>query len=170
MTDGHAARPPQNGNADDPSGGYPRHVGWFKEAFSGRLSDLVTCVVEREGESWNVSWASDGRVPVDFSDHTLTAAADRAAAQVARMYSGKPQAARAELQFAIYPWEGNPGKVILDITTDANGLIARDIQGTEIAVQGTSLEMLIQKAETMVPDPKEAMLRWIRRVSDLQKA
>jgi hypothetical protein len=144
-------------------------MGWFKEAFSGRLSRLVTCVVELEDESWNVSWASDGRVPGDFGEKSLTAATDRAAAQVAEMYSGKPQAANAELQFAIYPWDGNPGNVILDITTDSDGLVARDIQGTEITVHGVSLEELVQKAETMVPDPKEAMLRWIRRVSDLQK-
>jgi hypothetical protein len=85
------------------------------------------------------------------------------------MYSGKPQAADAELQFAIYPWEGNPGKVILDITATANGLVARDIQGTEITVEGASLEELVQRGETMVPIPKEAMFRWIRRVSELQK-
>jgi hypothetical protein len=142
---------------------------WFKEAFSGRLSNLVTCVVERDGDFWSVSWASDGRVPPDFKDHSLTAVTDRAASQVAAMYSGKPQAADAELQFAIYPWEGNPGKVILDITATANGLVARDIQGTELAVEGASLEELVQKGETMLPNPKEAMFRWIRRVSDLQK-
>jgi hypothetical protein len=142
---------------------------WFKEAFSGRLSNLVTCVVEREGESWRVSWASDGRVPPEVKGHSLTAVTDRAAAQVTAMYSGKPQGADAELQFAIYPWEGNPGNVILDITTSTNGLVARDIQGTEIAVEGASLEELVQKGETMLPNPKEAMFRWIRRVSELQK-
>jgi hypothetical protein len=85
------------------------------------------------------------------------------------MYSGEPQAASAELQFAIYPWKGNPGKVILDITTDADGLVARDIQGTEITIRGESLEDLVQKGETMVPNPNEAMFRWIRRVSELQR-
>jgi hypothetical protein len=59
--------------------------------------------------------------------------------------------------------------VILDITPDAKGLVARDIQGTEITIQGTSLEELVQKAETMVPNPNDAMFRWIRRVSELQK-
>jgi len=142
---------------------------WFKEALSGRLSNLVTCVVEREGESWTVSWASEGNVPKSFSDHSLTAAADRAAAQVAAMYSRRAQSADPELQFAIYPWEGNPGKVILDITTDAAGLVARDIQGTEIAVEGASLEELVQNGETMVPNPRKAMFRWIRRVSELEK-
>ncbi len=121
------------------------------------------------GESWDVSWASDGRVPEDFKDHSLTTATDRAAAHVAAMYLGKPQAADAELQFAIYPWEGNPGKVILDITIDANSLLARDIQGTDITFQGASLEELVQKGETMVPNPSAAMFRWIRRVRDLQK-
>jgi hypothetical protein len=146
-------------------------VSWFKQAFSGgRLANLVTGVVERKGDSWEISWASDGRVPeAAFTDHSLTAVTDRASARVAEMYSGKPQAADAELQFAIYPWEGNPGKVILDIATDANGLVARDIQGTEITIQGASLEELVQKGETMVPNPREAMFRWIRRVNELQK-
>jgi len=142
---------------------------WFKEAISGRLSILITCVIEREGESWTVSWASEGNVPKSFNDHSLIAAADRAAAQVAAMYSGRAQASDAELQFAIYPWEGNPGKVILDITTAAAGLVARDIQGTEITIQGKSLDELVQKGETMVPNPREAMFRWIRRVSELEK-
>jgi hypothetical protein len=144
-------------------------VGWFKRAFGGRLPDLVTCVVEREGDAWDVVWASEGRTPDNFKDHSLTSAADRAAASVAAMYSGESQTSGAELQFAIYPWKGNPGKVILDITPDAKGLVARDIQGTEITIQGTSLEELVQRAETMVPNPNDAMFRWIRRVSELQK-
>jgi hypothetical protein len=144
-------------------------MGWFKRVFSGRLADLVTCVVERDGEVWEVAWASDGRVPETFRNHSLTALTKQAAASVAAMYSGEPQAASAELQFAIYPWKGNPGKVILDITTDADGLVARDIQGTEITIRGESLEDLVQKGETMVPNPNEAMFRWIRRVSELRK-
>lgn len=142
-------------------------MGWFKRAFRGRLPDLVTCVVEREGEAWEAVWASDGRLPENFKDHSLTAVADRAAASVAAMYSGESEAASAELQFAIYPWKGNPGKMILDITREAEGLVARDIQGTEITIQGVSLEDLVQKAETMVPNPSDAMFRWIRRVSEL---
>ena len=145
-------------------------MGWFKRAFSGRLPNLVTCVVEREGDDWDVVWASDGRVPANFKGHSLTAVADRAVATVTAMYSGESQAANAELQFAIYPWKGSPGKVILDITADANGLVARDIQGTEITIRGASLEELVQKAETMVPNPSEAMFRWIRRVRELQKS
>lgn len=145
-------------------------MSWFKRAFTGgRLANLVTCVAERNRGSWDISWASDGRVPEAYTDHSLTAAADRASGCVAEMYSGKPQAADAELQFAIYPWEGNPGKVILDIATEANGLVARDIQGTEITIQGASLEELVQKGETVLPNPREAMFRWIRRVSELRK-
>jgi len=49
-------------SSDSPDG-YRRYMSWFKKAFSGRLPDLVTCVIEREGDSWDVSWASDGRVP-----------------------------------------------------------------------------------------------------------
>lgn len=142
-------------------------MGWFKRAFSGRLPNLVTCVVDRDGDEWEVVWASEGRAPDNFKDHSLTAIAGRAAASVAEMYSGDPQAASAELQFAIYPWKGNPGKVILDITREAEGFVARDIQGTQIEIQGASLEDLVKKAETMVPNPSDAMLRWIRRVSEL---
>jgi hypothetical protein len=133
------------------------------------LADLITCVVERDDDFWEVAWASDGRVPETFKDRSLTALTDRAAVCVAALYSGEPQAASAELQFAIYPWKGNPGKVILDMTTDGDSLVARDIQGTEITFHGESLEDLVQQGETMVPNPSEAMFRWIRRVSELQK-
>lgn len=145
-------------------------MGWLKRAFGPRLDTLITCVVDREGDTWDVVWVSGGRVPASLKDHSLNATADRAAASVAALYSGEAQAEKAELQFAIYPWKGNPGKVILDITTGADGFVARDIQGTEIAIRGASLEDLVQKAETMVPNPGETMFRWIRRVSELPKA
>ena len=145
-------------------------MGWLDELVNGRWSDLLTCVVERQDGFWEVSWASDGRVPDSFKDHGLSAVVDQAAAKVAAIYSGTPHAAKGELQFAIYPWEGNPGKVILDITSDGDRLVARDIQGTGITIPGSSLEDLVQKGETMVPNPRDAMFRWIRRVSDLEKS
>ena len=145
-------------------------MGWFKRAFGPRLDNLITCVVDREGDTWDGVWISGGRVPASLKDHSLSAVADKAAASVAALYSGEAQAEKAELLFAIYPWEGNPGKVILDVTSDGEGLVARDIQGTEITIRGASLEDLVQKAETMVPNPSETMLRWIRRVSELRKS
>ena len=92
------------------------------------LSDLVTAIVTRQGGGWELVWAADGRAPRDFSDYSLTAVTTRASADVAHLYAGKSEAAAAELQFAIYPWEGDSGAVILDITGGAGGFTARDIQ------------------------------------------
>jgi hypothetical protein len=132
------------------------------------LDKLVTCVVERDGQRWSVVWMSDGKTPADFSEGSLSAAADRASAEVAAMYAGKPQAAAAELQFAIYPWPGkNPGKVILDITKDDSGLNAQDIQGTEIKFHSDSLDAVVADAERYLPNTGEAMLRWIRPIVEL---
>jgi hypothetical protein len=132
------------------------------------LDKLITCVVERDGEKWSVVWMADGKVPSDFSDSSLSAAVNKASAEVAAMYAGKPQAAEAELQFAIYPWQGkNPGKVILDITKDGSRFNARDIQGTDINFQSDSVAAVVSDAERYLPNPGEAMLRWIRPVAEL---
>jgi hypothetical protein len=132
-----------------------------------RLAELVTCVVGRDGQRWDVSWASDGKTPADFTEVSLSAALDKACAQVASLYANKPQAAKAELQFAIYPWPGNPGDVILDITTEAVEWVATDIQGSGITFRSTSPDALVEDGERYLPDTSKAMLRWIRRVSDV---
>lgn len=137
--------------------------------FGRRLASLVTCIVirERDDEPWTVTWASDGRTPPDFSDVSLTGATERAANEIALLYTGKKEAGKAELQFVIYPWPGNPGAVILDISGAPGRFEARDIQGTEISFEAESLEGLVAAAQRFVPDISKAMFRWIRRVSDL---
>ena len=112
-------------------------------------------------------WASDGKVPRDFSEPSLSGAVDRASAEIASLYANKPEAADAELQFAIYPWKDTSGKLILDITRDGTGLAVKDIQGTGISFSSVSIEAVVTDAERYVPNPNDAMLRWIRRIAEL---
>src|SRR5262245_19400783 len=37
------------------------------------MEKLVTCVVSREDDRWQVTWASDGPTPVDYTGDSLTA-------------------------------------------------------------------------------------------------
>jgi hypothetical protein len=131
------------------------------------LSDLVTCIVLRSGSRWDFTWASDGKTPRDSTGASLSAGLDDASSQVASLYANHREAAKAELQFAIYPWQGDAGGVILDVTKDGGELVATDIQGSGITFRAPSVEGLIEGAERYVPDTSKAMLRWIRRVSDL---
>ena len=98
---------------------------------------------------------------------TLTAALDEASSQTAALYANHIEAAEAELQFAIYPWKGKPGDVILDITKEGGDLKATDIQGSGITFTTPSFDGLVEAAERYVADTSKAMFRWIRRVSDL---
>jgi hypothetical protein len=133
----------------------------------GRLSPLITWIVQWADGAWDISWASDGRAPGDFSDETLTHATARASAEVAAMYFGRVEASDAELQFAIYPWGGDGGRIILDITPGARGYVARALQGSDISVRAESLEGLVERAEQSVGDTSGVMLRWIRSVSTI---
>lgn len=83
------------------------------------------------------------------------------------MYSGGVEASDAELQFAIYPWGGDGGRIILDITTDADGYIARALQGSDSTVRAASLEDLVERAEQALGDTTGVMFRWIQRVSTI---
>jgi hypothetical protein len=139
----------------------------FGRFFARRLSRLVTCIVQRKGESWQATWAADGRVPADFSDDSLTAAAERATAEIGAIYADQSQAAQAELQLAIYPWANTTARVILDIDPDSDGFTARDIEGSGVLVRGESLEGLVSEAEKTLPNLQDAMFRWVRPVSAL---
>ena len=132
-----------------------------------KLARLITCIVGRDGSRWDVTWASDGKTPRDSSADSLAAAIEGASSQTAALYANQPLAAEAELQFAIYPWDGNPGDVILDITRDGRELKASDIQGSGVTFDAPSFDELVASAERYVPDTSKAMFRWIRRVSDL---
>ncbi len=137
--------------------------------FGHRLSRLVTCIVQREGGAWLATWASDGRVPADFSDESLTAAAGRATAEIATLYADQPPADQAELQLAIYPWPDTTARVILDIDQDSDGFAARDIEGSGVLVRAESLEALVREAELTLTNPRDAMFRWVRRITTLQR-
>ncbi len=139
----------------------------FGRLFARRLSSLVTCIVQRESDTWQATWAAQGRVPADFSDGSLTAATERATAEIATLYADQPQAAQTELQFAIYPWARTTAKVILDIDADSDGFMARDIEGSGVLVRGESLEALVREAEQALPNPHDGMFRWVRPLSTL---
>jgi hypothetical protein len=140
----------------------------FGRLFARRLSSLVTCIVQREGDTWQATWAADGRVPADFFDGSLTAATERATAEIITLYADQPQAAPAELQFAIYPWTDTSARVILDIDSDSDGFTACDIEGSGALVRGETLEALVREAEQTLPNPHDGMLRWVRPISTLQ--
>lgn len=100
--------------------------------------------------------------PQDSGGDDLATTIDRATADVAAMYVDRAKASEAELQFAIYPWAGEPGSVILDIRAGAEGYTAHDIVDSGTIVQGDSLDALVRDAERVLTDPGVAMFRWIR--------
>jgi hypothetical protein len=132
------------------------------------LANLITAMVAPRRSGWEVSWASDGKTPREFSEQSLTGLVERAAQETAALYANQRQAAGAELQFAIYPWEGGGDiDVILDVSGGPGNYVARDIQGSGITFTAESLEELVSAAERYVPDRNRAMFRWERKVSEL---
>jgi hypothetical protein len=132
------------------------------------LAKLVTAILAPGGSGWDVSWASDGKTPRDFSEPSLSGSVERASKEVLALYANHREAAEAELQFAIYPWEGGGEiDVILDISGSPGKYEAKDIQGTGIAFSAESLEALVVDGQRYVPDAGKAMFRWDRRVSEL---
>jgi hypothetical protein len=129
------------------------------------LSDLITCIVEAGNNRWTVTWASDGKTPRDFTGKGLTETVNRATQDVVGLYSGKPPAATAELQFAIYPWKGG-GKLIMDVQHSADGFTATALDNSQSA-SGSDLESLVGQAEQSMPDFASAMFRWIRPIREL---
>ena len=132
------------------------------------LANLITAIVAPGGSGWEVTWASDGKTPRDLADQSLTATVDRASKEVAALYANQRRAADAELQFAIYPWDGGGEiDVILDVLGSPGKFEASDIQGSGISFSADTLEALVSGAERYVPDKTKVMLRWSRRVSEL---
>lgn len=131
------------------------------------LDDLISCMVSAEHGKWTVIWVSDGhgRAPSEFTGKSLTEAVNRATQAVAGLYSGKPEAATAELQFAIYPWPGG-GKVILDVQMAIDGFTATALDNSQ-SVSGSDLESMVGQAEQSMPDFSSAMFRWIRPIREL---
>jgi hypothetical protein len=130
------------------------------------LSDLITCIVSAENGRWTVIWASDGKAPAAFTGKSLAEAVDRATQAVAALYSTKPQAVTAELQFAIYPWPGG-GKVILDVQPSVDGFTATALDNSGMSVAGQDLQLLVEQVQQSLPDFRTAMFRWIRPIREL---
>jgi hypothetical protein len=130
------------------------------------LSGLITCIVSAEKDKWSVTWASDRKTPAAFAGKGLTETVNRATQDVAGLYSGKPQAATAELQFAIYPWKGG-GNLIMDVQRSADGFTAAALDTSEMSVSGPDLESLVGQAEQSLPDFRKAMFRWVRPIREL---
>jgi len=142
-------------------------VAFLGRLFARRLSELVTVVVEPAGHGWQVRWISDGLTPPDFKVESLAGAIARADYDIAVLYTGHPEAAVAELQYAVYPWGGrHAGDVILDVRLDVSGLVAREKAGPDIA-RGVDIDGLVASAAEALPDTTGVMLRWIRQVRDL---
>lgn len=132
------------------------------------LAKLVTAILVPGGSGWDVSWASDGKTPHDFSEPSLSASVERASKEVVTLYANHREAVEAELQLAIYPWEGGGDiDVILDVSGSSGKYEAKDIQGSDIAFSAESLEALVTDAGRYVPDTRKAMFRWDRKVSEL---
>jgi hypothetical protein len=123
-------------------------------------------MVSAENGRWTVIWVSDGKAPARFICKGLTEAVDRATQAVAALYYAKPQAAIAELQFAIYPWPGG-GKVIMDVQTSIDGFTATALENAGTSVSGRDLESLVGRLQQSLPDFQTAMFRWIRPIREL---
>jgi hypothetical protein len=130
------------------------------------LSDLITCMVSAENGKWTVIWVSDGKAPAGFTGKSLTEAVDRASQAVAAIYYARPQAATAELQFAIYPWPGG-GKVIMDVQPSIDGFTATALETSGTSVSGRDMESLVDQTQQSMPDFQTAMFRWIRPIREL---
>lgn len=129
---------------------------------------MITGVAGPEMDGgWSVFFISEGLEPADVRAWTLTEVIDSAAAAVASLYAKHPPVDGAELQLAIYPWNFDDGP-ILDVAGKQGSFSARDIQGTDLAIQGATLEDLVTAVERMpgVP-PDNSMLRWIRPIASL---
>lgn len=144
-------------------------MGFLSNIFRGKLADLVTCVVSKSQDGmWETEFV-DYDAADNFTDPSLGNLTDKVSAAVAKHYRDSTAAETAELQYAIYP--GEQGKdiiAILRITKSAEGFMARDIQGSDLTISGTSLEELVSKAMSHFSDPSQVMLQWILPIRELQ--
>jgi hypothetical protein len=114
----------------------------------GRPAALITGVVGHEEDGgWSVFFISEGLEPAKVRAWTLTEVIDGASAAVATLYAGHPPVDDAELQLAIYPWNYDGG-AIFDIAGQQGSFSAWDIQGSDLAVRGATLEDLVTAGRT----------------------
>jgi hypothetical protein len=127
---------------------------------TGRRPAPLTCVVQRQGGAWSVSWRPAAGAPGAFVAESLTAAIERATTAGA----AAEQASRREagLLLAIYPWTPTTAELILDVEPDVEGYLAVDALGSGTFLRAASLDGLVREAEQVLPDPRQAILRWVR--------
>jgi len=132
---------------------------------------LTTGVLTYDGGQWAVTWLGEGVLPGPAAAPGLTAAADRAAADLAALLASHPPVPGAELQLAIYPWDFDDGP-IFDVEGGPGAFIARDLVGQHPEpVRGAALEELVA-AVAPLPGAGEgkAMFRWVRPATALAPA
>jgi hypothetical protein len=136
---------------------------------AGRNAALITGVVgpDKEG-GWSAFFVSEGLELADVRGWTLTEVADNACAAVAALYAQYPAVEGAELQLAIYAWDYNGGP-IFDVTGQSGQFVARDLQGSDLAVEGATLEDLLEAMTRLgPPSSPDSMLRWIQPIAALR--
>jgi|SRR5215469_10218083 len=133
-------------------------------------SRLLTAVISARQRDWEVFWIGDGgKEPRSFRAAGLTDAADQATEAAVALDAAGPPLLNAELQFVIYPWDYGDNAPIYDISGAQGEFMARDIQGSEREITGSSLEELVA-ALGGEPAGSQAMLRWVRPFAALPTA
>ena len=141
-------------------------MGLFRTNKRRNVASLLTGTVGPAKGGWRVDWWGDGAVPPSVTAGSLTEATDQAGLAAAVLYASSEPMPEAELQLAIYPWDYAKGAPMFDISGGPGHFVAQDIQSSELAVEGASLEDLVALVGQM-PDGKRSMFRWVRRVSEL---
>jgi hypothetical protein len=138
----------------------------FRGRRARKLPDLVTALVTRKRDGWNVQFISDGRAPDGFQADSLAAAVHRADRDVDAMYAlDDPARATAELTYAIYPWKS--GGRIFEVAPTPDGLLARSIENRDETLTAANIDELVISAERAISDPSEVLFQWDKRVRDL---
>lgn len=127
---------------------------------------LVTCIVRLERDAWRVTWVSDEPTPRDFKAGRLNETIDRATREISAMYTGTRAANETELQFAIYPFSDHPS-TILEVERHPDGFAVTNPMKTGLAVQGGSLESLVEHPSASLPNHQDAMFSWVVSLTDL---
>jgi hypothetical protein len=132
------------------TGVYPNTVFLSGKFASVGADKLVTCIVRLERDAWRVTWVSDEPTPRDFKAGRLDETIDRATREFSAMYTRTPAATETELQFAKYAFSDHPS-TILEVERHPDGFAVSKPVGTGLAVQGGSLESLVEQAARRSP-------------------
>jgi hypothetical protein len=127
---------------------------------------LVTCIVRRHKESWEVIWISDTQTPRDFKAGGLSETIDRATREISAIYAGTLASAETELQFAIYPFSDR-ASIILDLNRNLDGFTALDLDAKGVTLRAQTLESLVEQASQSRANHEDVMFRWVMPMSQL---